>query len=175
MNTIWADTGGIHDDLTTTAQVRGWLITSGDADPALTCTPAELERARLLRDALRRLAAHRTDDARRAARSPLTDLDEAIAAVNELAADTPPTLLAVRDGQLTLDDTAAPTATTALAAIATEAIALFTDPNAPHLHACHAPRCVRYYTAAHSRREWCSQACGNRVRAARHYQRIRKG
>jgi len=26
----------------------------------------------------------------------------------------------------------------------------------------------------HPRREWCSAACGNRVRAARHYRRHRK-
>jgi predicted RNA-binding Zn ribbon-like protein len=32
---------------------------------------------------------------------------------------------------------------------------------------------VLYFVKTHPRREWCSVACGNRVRAARHYQRGR--
>jgi predicted RNA-binding Zn ribbon-like protein len=41
--------------------------------------------------------------------------------------------------------------------------------------ACHAPGCVLYFLKTHPRREWCSVTCGNRVRAARHYERIRAG
>jgi predicted RNA-binding Zn ribbon-like protein len=153
MNTIWADTDGIHDDLTTT-------------DP----------RVRLLRDALRRLAAAVTDDTRHGAESAVVDRDEAIAVINEFAADAPRDQLAMRDGRLTLthDIGAADSARARLADVATAAIHLFTGPNAETLHACLAPGCVRYFTKSHPRREWCSEACGNRVRAARHYERIRK-
>ena len=35
----------------------------------------------------------------------------------------------------------------------------------------HAPGCVLYFIKDHPRREWCSTACGNRARAARHYAR----
>ncbi|MEU3268478.1 CGNR zinc finger domain-containing protein [Streptomyces bacillaris] len=37
--------------------------------------------------------------------------------------------------------------------------------------ACPAPGCVFFFDAARSRRQWCSQGCGNRARAARHYAR----
>src|SRR2546429_545268 len=33
--------------------------------------------------------------------------------------------------------------------------------------------CVLYFVKDHPRREWCSAACGNRARAARHYSRHR--
>jgi hypothetical protein len=32
MNTIWADTSGIHDDLTTSTDVRDWLLAIGVSD-----------------------------------------------------------------------------------------------------------------------------------------------
>ncbi len=174
MNTIWADTSGIHDDLATTGDVRDWLMATEVADRIATCSRHELQRARLLRDAVRRLAGFLTDDPRQAAQSPLTDLNEAMAAVNALTADTQPDRLTLRHGRLTLaDDTLASPATTALAKVATEAVHLLTGPDAPQLRACHAPGCVLYFVKTHPRREWCSEACGNRARAARHYQRTR--
>ena len=175
MNTIWADTSGIHDDLATTTDVRDWLVATEACDRITSCSRDELQRARLLRDALRRLAAFLTDDPRQAAQSPLTDLDEAMTAVNALTADTQPDRLTLRHGHLTLaDDTSVSPATTGLAKVATEAVHLIAGPDAAQLRACHAPGCVLYFLKTHPRREWCSDACGNRTRAARHYQRIRK-
>jgi hypothetical protein len=46
-------------------------------------------------------------------------------------------------------------------------------PDSPRLRACQAPGCVLYFVKDHPRREWCSTACGNRARAARHYRRHR--
>jgi predicted RNA-binding Zn ribbon-like protein len=175
MNTIWADTSGIHDDLANTADVRDWLLATEVSDRITTCSRKELGRARLLRDALRRLAGFLTDDPRQAAQSPLTDLDEAISAVNSLTADTQPDRLTFRQGRLTLaDENLASPATTALAKVATDAVHLFTGTDDCQLRACQAPGCVLYFVKTHPRREWCSETCGNRARAARHYQRIRK-
>ena len=175
MNTVWADTSGIHDDLVTEADLRDWLLAAEVADRITTCSRQELTRARLLRDALRRLAWFLTDDPREAARSSLTDLDEAMAAVNALTADAQPDQLALRHGQLTLSgDASAASATAALARVATDAVHLLTGPDAAQLRACQAPGCVLYFVKTHPRREWCSEACGNRTRAARHYRRIRK-
>jgi predicted RNA-binding Zn ribbon-like protein len=174
MNTIWADTSGIHDDLATTDDVRDWLVATGDSDRVTSCNRRELQRARLLRDALRRLAGFLTDDPRQAAQSRLTDLGEAIDAVNALAADNQPDRLTLRDGRLILaEETSASPATTALARIATDAVHLLTGPDAAHMRACQAPGCVLYFVKTHPRRDWCSDACGNRTRAARHYHRIR--
>lgn len=175
MNTIWADTSGIHDDLATTDDVRDWLIATGVCDRITSCSREELDRARLLRDAVRRLAGFLTDDPRQAAQSPLTDLDEAMNAINTITADTRPDRLTLRDGRLMLTaDTSASPAMAALSKIATDAVHLLTGPDAPRIRTCQAPGCVLYFVKTHPRREWCSEACGNRTRAARHYQRIRK-
>ncbi|WP_405393054.1 CGNR zinc finger domain-containing protein [Streptomyces sp. NBC_01102] len=63
----------------------------------------------------------------------------------------------------------------ALARIAAEAVALFAGAGtgAELLRACPAPGCVLYFVKSHSRREWCTVGCGNRVRVARHSRRGR--
>jgi len=176
MNTIWADTAGVHDDLTTPAALRDWIALVNDQDAGGLDDPGldELAEARALRDSLRRLAAVGTDDYRPAAQSPVGTVDEAVAAVNQALTHRPHTQLAVRDGQLERDNPrrASPTRT-ALAELAHHAIDLLTGSTAANLRACHAPGCVLYFVKTHPRREWCSEACGNRARAARHYQRIR--
>ena len=60
-----------------------------------------------------------------------------------------------------------------LAAFAADAIDLLTGPRRADLRACGAPGCVLLFLKDHPRREWCSNACGNRARQARHYQRLR--
>ncbi|WP_327268020.1 ABATE domain-containing protein [Streptomyces sp. NBC_01218] len=61
----------------------------------------------------------------------------------------------------------------ALAQIAAEAVALFAGAGAELLRACPAPGCVLYFVKSHTRREWCTVGCGNRVRVARHSRRGR--
>ena len=56
-------------------------------------------------------------------------------------------------------------------AIARAAIDFLTGPHRRNLRACTAPRCVRYFVRGHGRQEFCKASCGNRARAARHYQR----
>ncbi|MFF4154151.1 CGNR zinc finger domain-containing protein [Streptomyces sp. NPDC001651] len=59
------------------------------------------------------------------------------------------------------------------AALARAAIDFLSGPQRTRLRACSAPRCVRYFVRSHGRQEWCKPSCGNRARAARHYQRRR--
>lgn len=177
MNTIWADTHGVHDDLSSPAVLRAWLAAVTDYDAAELGHTGEqdLADARLLRDSLRRLAAYNTADDRPSAQSPVTDLDEAIAAVNAVIADGPRTQLALRDGNLhAVNASRTSPARGALAQLGHDAVELLTGPVAVKLRACNAPGCVLYFVKTHPRREWCSEGCGNRVRAARHYQRTRK-
>ena len=47
-------------------------------------------------------------------------------------------------------------------------------PQAGDLRACGAPGCILLFVKDHPRREWCSNACGNRARQARHYERVRR-
>lgn len=176
MNTVWADTAGVHDDLTTSTALRRWLTDVAGVDVGSDPSFAELTEARTLRDSLRRVAAFVTDDDRPAARSPVDSVDTAVADINALAADQAWPALLRRGDELRREAVAhAPPVRTALAGLAAEAIDLLTGPSAGALRACHAPHCVLYFVKSHPRREWCSQACGNRVRAARHYRRIRSG
>ena len=62
----------------------------------------------------------------------------------------------------------------ALAALAADAIELLTGPERENLRACGAPGCVLIFLKDHPRRTWCSAACGNRARQARHYERSRR-
>jgi predicted RNA-binding Zn ribbon-like protein len=174
MSTIWADADGPHDDLRTPADVDEWLDAVGIDRGGVHATQGELVRARALRDAVRRLAAYVTQDGRPAAASAMTDVAAALDQVNSTAAELPAPLLALRDGRLELGAPGGPSpVTTGLARAAEQAGGLLGGQDAARLRVCYAPGCVLYFIKTHPRREWCSVACGNRVRAARHYQRVR--
>jgi predicted RNA-binding Zn ribbon-like protein len=175
MNTIWADRSGVHDALTTTGDLGAWLATTypglGQPDPG----PDDLDSFRALRDALRRLAALVTGDTRSAAASATTGISQAVTDVNHAAAQAPVwPQLAYHDGGLhAAAGGGATPAQRALSSIAHQAVGLLTGQDGLTLRACDAPGCVLYFTRDHPRRQWCSAACGNRARAARHYQRHR--
>lgn len=174
MSTIWADADGVHDDLYGAADVDGWLDAVGVDRAGAQATESELAIARALRDAVRRLAAYVTGDDRPGAASVITDVAAALDRVNSIAAELPAPGLAFRDGVLELRAPRGPAPVTAgLARVAEQAVGLFGGEDAARLRACYAPGCVLYFVKTHPRREWCSVACGNRVRAARHYQRAR--
>jgi predicted RNA-binding Zn ribbon-like protein len=174
MSTIWAGQDGIHDDLSTTAALDEWLDAVGMDRAGTHATGHELAKARALRDAVRRLAGYVTQDTRPAAVSAMTDVAAALDLVNSTAAELPAPRLALRDGRLELGAHRGPSpVTTRLAQVAEQAVQLLSGAEAVRLRACYAPGCVLYFMKTHPRREWCSVACGNRVRAARHYQRAR--
>jgi predicted RNA-binding Zn ribbon-like protein len=175
MSTLWADADGLHDDLRTTADVNEWLDAIGVDRAGAHATERELATARALRDAVRVLAALVTADGRpgRPAAAP-ADVAAAIDQVNATAAELPAPRLALRDGRLGLGVPGGGSpVTTGLAQVADQSVGLLAGEDAARLRACHAPGCVLYFVKTHPRREWCSVACGNRVRAARHYQRAR--
>lgn len=165
MNTVWANRSQIHDDLTTVSGLRDFLGVPADQ--------GDLEAFRALRQALRDLAGVLTEDTRAVAQN--RDLQRAVAEVNRAARSARQwPQLVVRDGELLRDnESEGPLALQALASIAAEAVELFTGADRVLLRACYAPGCVLYFVKDHPRREWCSPACGNRVRAARHYRRNR--
>lgn len=103
---------------------------------------------------------------------------EAVARLNEVArAAAPPAPRAVlgEDGALTRALAAAPDAAGVLAAVARDAVDLFTDPAAcSQLRRCEGENCTFVYldTSRGRRRRWCSsEICGNRERVARHRRR----
>ncbi|MCG8915228.1 CGNR zinc finger domain-containing protein [Actinokineospora sp. PR83] len=178
MNTVWADRHGIHDSLATLRDARHWLTALAPRlpNPATAAKLSEngLLRLRDLRDALRRLAAERTDDPRSRAASAMTSLDTAIHTVNHnaRAARTWQALELTDDGTVTeRSHTSGSPDDLLLRTLATQAVALFGRWDDLDLRVCLAPGCVLYFLKDHPRREWCSTACGNRARAARHYAR----
>jgi predicted RNA-binding Zn ribbon-like protein len=103
------------------------------------------------------------------------DVEAALTVINECASAAPTGHLVLVEGQVQRRSAAAGSSVQdVLAAIALEATELFLGPDVEHLRACHGPRCVLYFTQDHPRRQWCSPACGNRARAARHYRRHRE-
>jgi predicted RNA-binding Zn ribbon-like protein len=105
----------------------------------------------------------------------MSDLAAALDQVNAAAAKLPSPVLALRDGRLEAGLAAGSSPVTAgLAQVARQAIDLLGGADGARLLACYAHGCVLYFVKSHPRREWCSVACGNRVRAARHYQRVRE-
>jgi predicted RNA-binding Zn ribbon-like protein len=169
--TVWADSDGPHDDLAGPSDLDEWLDAIGVDRHGATTSLSELSHARELRESLRRLAAYVTgDDRPKAGR----DLAQAIATVNAAAAEVPAPRLRLTGGTLTLTtESGDTTVRAALAAVAVEAQHLLTQ-GSETLRACHAPGCVLYFVRTHHRREWCSVACGNRARAARHYRAVRE-
>lgn len=61
----------------------------------------------------------------------------------------------------------------ALARISEDAVALLAGEDASLLDTCQAPSCDRFFVRTHARRRWCSTRCGDRVRAARAYEKKR--
>jgi len=172
MNTIWADRGGMHDALSNRGQLGDWLRVVGLTATPVTVTKDDLVTGLRLRDALRRLAALLTEDDRPAAVSATPDVSTAINEINTIASCAAAPRLQLRHGVLEVDTTpVGRPVPAALAAVATESIDLVTGTAATLVRACHAPGCVLYFVKDHPRREWCSAACGNRARAARHYAR----
>lgn len=195
MNTVWADRDGVHDALADPAEATAWLRA---AAPRIEITPAELRPPagdaetgtvisdlRDLRNALRQLAAEVTGDRRSAGRpgtEPAASRAVAVSTINRAAAAAPawPALSWPDDAPATRQlHSRGPAARILLAAIASQAISLFAEPDPPgrsgqpRLRACRGPGCVLYFVQQHPRREWCSAGCGNRARVARHYHRHR--
>ncbi|MEV6845826.1 ABATE domain-containing protein [Actinoplanes sp. NPDC051411] len=183
MNTLTVTGDAIHDALADDDEAAAWLravadriaaeagVAPGSAGEALRPAAGPL---RELRDALRRLAAEATADPRPPVTAPELTRPEAIATLNALA-QTRPELVWPDGGQpARLHRTTGP-AGLAVALIAHQGVELFTGPARESLRPCLAPNCLLFFAKDHGRREWCSPACGNRARVARHYRRHRPG
>lgn len=169
MNTVWADRYGTYDALQTEADLGIVLKSLGLAVDA-EVSNLDVQRARDLRDALRRLAAAVTEDDRPNALTNVS-VPAALRQVNSALRDLPASRLEQTDSGWQFRTITA-TVRHVLADLARQGGSLMVSGEQP-LRACHAPGCVLYFVQQHARREWCSPECGNRVRVARHYARHR--
>jgi predicted RNA-binding Zn ribbon-like protein len=169
-NTRYADAGEIVDGLADASSAEAWLAALADRLPrggsGRIPTAGDL---RALRGPIRE-ALHAVIDGRAPARASV----DAINAFRRRAAavpvarwhpHAPPTV--------ELELGAASRADVVLSALAADAIELLTGPDRDEIRTCGAPGCVLAFLKRHPRREWCSAACGNRARQARHYARSR--
>lgn len=163
----------VVDLLSTPAAVAGWLSSLGVDIDDVPISDQTLKSLRAVRDAIRRVFAHVTDDTRVPA-DERGELGDAVACLNEWAAARPPRKLAVSMGRLRIDD-GAPSQDLGgiFGELAMDAIEVAGGEVSDRLRACYAPNCLHYFVANKRGREWCSTTCGNRARAARHYERSR--
>ena len=169
-NTRYAVRGQEHDGIGTRELRRAWLTGHADERGAPRIDRADVSAFVDLRDAIRGLIAVAVDD-----RGSVPNPDD-VALLNQLSAGAPswPTLTRA-DGRFRVVERATGDArTSALAALARDAMTLLGGDLPGRLRACGAPGCVQFFIRDHPRREWCSPTCGNRVRAARHYLRHRE-
>jgi predicted RNA-binding Zn ribbon-like protein len=166
-NTVMVVRDGEEFDLLASREDLGrWLAAErkrlGDCSFALT----HLDEIRALRDAIRAVL---FATARQTAPPP-----EALERLNAASAAAPVAMRLETDsqGRLSIDEVpaAADRVGRLLGSIAHSAITLLRGPERARLRVCDAPSCGMLFLG---RRRWCSPACGNRARAARHYRRAR--
>ncbi|KUO05587.1 CGNR zinc finger domain-containing protein [Streptomyces caeruleatus] len=177
--------GGVTDDLATTHGTTRWIQAQADllaghlpageltADEGLRLEITELRRSvRALFARAVSPAPPSSADAQR-----LMPADQALGHLNTVAAREPvvPQMDWLPEGTpvARLLSTEKEPKVRLVAALARAAIDFLSGPQREQLRACTAPRCVRYFVKNHGRQEWCKPSCGNRARAARHYQRQR--
>jgi predicted RNA-binding Zn ribbon-like protein len=169
-NTLYV-VNGEQDGLADAGGLRAWLGAIADRLPvdAKAVDPTRLEDFASLRAAVRE-ALHASLEERAMS-------GDAVAALNTCSAASPQSVQLRQRGR-TRDARPryhGPSPTDiVLGVIAADAIALAGGSRAGDLRVCGRPGCVLMFVTDHPRREWCSPACGNRVRQARHYARHRR-
>lgn len=159
------------DFLLSTGGLSDWLeLESGRLEGWTPVTDEELSETRALRAAIRGLF-----EALVSGSVPSEPPEDGVRRINAASAGAPthPELdcsgarLRVR----TRGDGAS--SASSLAAVARSAIEVAGGHVRGALRVCGAPGCPRLFLATKSQRRWCSEACGNRARVARHYRRYR--
>jgi Putative stress-induced transcription regulator/CGNR zinc finger len=161
--------GGEPVDLIASAPRAGaWLTGRGLFPAGSGFGDGDAARLRALREVIRTLFA-----ARGAGDVPAA---EAVAAFNQALALTPVVAVlswdeaGARRDQVPLAP--APDAVgVALTRLAADALTVLTSGDGRLPAPCGAHGCIRWFLRTHASRQWCSDRCGDRVRAARHYAR----
>lgn len=160
-----ANSAGTPDRLGTPGALRAWLdehrVDSGTASDAVLLRVGDF---RALRAALI-VAFRRTAEGS----SPPDDVVDALNATSAMAPMWPVLRINGTAQCLEMETSDASETTRILASIARSAIELLGGPDAARLREC--PACGRLFLASRPRQVWCSGACGNRTRVARHRSR----
>ncbi|MFI7615237.1 CGNR zinc finger domain-containing protein [Nonomuraea terrae] len=181
VSTVRADRTGMTDLLSDVDGMTAWVREHAadlGADPGFTAHEELRHETLRLRQAVRALFARAVAPGppSRADATGLPAFEESLALVNAtaLAAPTAPQLCWNGGPSLAAVATGADESARLRGRLATAAVEFLAGPGRESLRTCQAPRCVLYFVKEHPRQEWCSTACGNRARAARHYREHKK-
>lgn len=166
-NTLYAVGGNDLDGLADACDA--WLEGLADRLPRGSGTPPARHELIALRDAVRSTLHSVIDGSPQDATAV-----ETLNGASARAPSSPAAQWRAGDVVAAIDHRSASRADIVIAALAADAIDLITGPRRADLRACGAPGCVLMFLKNHPRREWCSNACGNRARQARHYHRARR-
>lgn len=160
----------VRDSLSSAAELERWLgghPELGDPSPELVLRLGDF---RALRDAVH-AALLASAESRQIPPDAVTVLNEASGAVPRVV------LLDVSDGSPRIDRSGhgGSRAAEVLGSIARSAIELLGGPDRERLRICPAAGCGKAFLASRARQSWCSPACGNRTRVARHHARRAAG
>ncbi|UXY30469.1 CGNR zinc finger domain-containing protein [Streptomyces sp. HUAS TT20] len=164
VNTEFSRPSGPYDGLLDTESAATWLYDRELVPSGAQLSAQDLDQLLELRRSLRELLDAHLNGASPdpAALSTLNSSLAAAPAVREIHwEETGPVAAVCRPA----DDPVA----AALTTLAEDGVELLTGPPSGRLSACAAPGCTRLFVRNHGARRWCSDRCGNRVRAARHY------
>ena len=174
LNTRTYVNGRATDLLSPPEELREWLVGVGlhahgiDVEASPPAARLLFDEARRLRDGiLTAVEAHGRCE---------TVPPRVLYALNRVLEASRSTVQLVHDGErLTLVKLGtAPDSLAALSPIALAAATLLTEADRRRIRQCGSQRCVLWFldTSKNGRRRWCSMAtCGNRAKAARHYQK----
>ncbi len=96
----------------------------------------------------------------------------AVRRLNEASERVPRVLRLAEDGSTDESELTASATASLLGVVARSGIRLLGGSDRERLRRC--PACGRYFLSSRVDRRWCSAACGNRARVARHYRRRRE-
>jgi predicted RNA-binding Zn ribbon-like protein len=151
---------GNYERLREPADLARWYQQTGLLDEAIPITPAGLETARVLREAIYHYAQQVINN-----HAPAPEDEKVINAAASAAPLIP--VLQSRAGRLTFPPTGAEQA--ALSTLARDSIDLFADTAGDRIRECASPECGLLFvdTSRPGQRRWCSStACGGSQRAA---------
>jgi predicted RNA-binding Zn ribbon-like protein len=140
--------------------LSAWVAAELPRFPVARAALGHLSEVRALRDAARALLLARAEG------TPLLRHD--LETMNEASARCPSFPVVTDGGQRQTVELNDDPFATFCAAVARSTMEALDDNHETLLAVCHAPSCGMLFVPANRRQNWCSPACGNRARVARH-------
>jgi predicted RNA-binding Zn ribbon-like protein len=165
-NTVMVTSAGDRDLLSTTEQLDAWIAAERGRIPDVEAASGRLPDVRTLRESVREVLYARA----RGKQAP----DGARRRINEISAAAPLRTELTADGRA-VDEADSPDPYARFEATVARSAIELADRAEDRLSVCGAPSCGMLYLRDHPRQVWCSKACGNRARVARHAARRRRG